>query len=256
MAELEVTGATTAIVPTAEPVEPPVDTTRIPRILHVVWVGPHAPPTAMIESWEKKHSGDRSWFFILWRDHTAAGGWVNQAQIDARAVKREWNGVADIMRYEILAKHGGFAVDADSTCLKALDEGPEDFINNKTAVACYENESVRPGVIGCGFLGAPKGNAFFKACVEDVGGQDPKEMAWKAVGPLLMGRVSARMPRALRVYPSRMFNPMHYSGTAAPGSATIYAEQGWGSTKSYNSLRSVACQCPECRISFIRAPWA
>jgi mannosyltransferase OCH1-like enzyme len=243
----------TALV--AKDAPPPVeqDLPRIPRILHICWVGPHAPPIEMIESWEKKHGGDRSWFFQLWRDHRQ--GWTCQEQIDARAAKREWNGVADIMRYEILYRFGGFAVDADSTCIKALDEGPIDFLNNATAVACFENESVRPGVIGCGFLGAPKHHPFFEACIEEVQKTDAKEMAWKAVGPLLMGRVASRMPKALKVYPARHFNPKHYSGTQAPGAHAIYAEQGWGSTKSYNSLRRVACQCEECRITFLRAPW-
>ena len=225
----------------------------IPKILHVCWVGPHLAPTEMIESWEKAHSGERGWFFQLWRDHNQ--DWENQAAIDHKVRLREWNGVCDIMRYEILAKYGGFCVDADSECVMALDEGPEDFLSNTTAVACYESESVRPGMIGCGFLGAPKGHSFFKACVEDVKTQNMAEPAWKTVGPLLMGRVAERMPSAIKVYPARSFNPVHFSGIEAPGDFPIYAKQGWGSTKGYNSLRKMPCQCPQCAQTMLRPTW-
>jgi hypothetical protein len=234
------------------PVEPVI--VRIPKILSIVWVGPHDPPQEMIDSWEKKHGGDRGWFFALWRQHDQ--GWENQAQINNRAARNEWNGVADLMRYEILERTGGFCVDADSMCLKALDEGPEDFINSTTALACYESETVRPGIIGCGFLGAPKGHPFFRACIDDAKTQDPGVMAWKAVGPMLMGRVAQAMPDQIRVVPSRHFNPVHYSGTPAPGEHAIYAEQGWGSTKTYNSLRKLPCRCRLCQTSMLRAPWA
>lgn len=222
----------------------------IPKKLHCVWVGPHRPPQEMIDSWEKKHVN--GWMYCLWRDHT---GWKNQEQINHRAARNEWNGVADVMRYEILHKYGGFVVDADSECLKALDEGPIDFLGQETAVACYENESVRPGVIGCGFLGAPKEHPFFAACIEDVAKQPTGEMAWKAVGPQVMGRVAAKMPDAIKVFPAKMFNPVHYSGTPAPGDYPVYAKQGWGSTKGYGALRKLPCTCPQCWTTALRPPW-
>lgn len=222
----------------------------IPKILHIIWVGPHEPPKTLIDSWDQRHTN--GWFFTLWREHKQ--GWENQAAID-RMASREWNGVADIMRYEILFRHGGFAVDADSECLKALDEGPEDFLSNETAVACYENESVRPGIVACGFLGAPKGHSFFRACIDEVALADASLAAWKSVGPLLMTRVAERLPDQLRVYPAKLFNPVHYSGTPAPGDQASYAEQKWGGTKGYNQLRKQPCWCPECRFTALRPPW-
>lgn len=226
----------------------------IPKILHIVWIGPHVPPKELIDSWDKKHIN--GWFFMLWKDHT---GWENQKEIDWYYTRRQYNGAADIMRYEILRKHGGFAVDADSECLKALDEGPFDFLGSETAVACFENETLRPGMIGCGFLGAPKDSPFFKVCVGEVKlagvTQQPPPPAWDAVGPGLMGRVAKNMPDQIRVYPSRTFNPTHYTGNVAPGDGPIYAKQGWGSTKGYNSLRKIPCTCPECMTTMLRPPW-
>lgn len=227
----------------------------IPKILHIVWVGPHDPPQEAIDTWTAAHSGDRSWFFTLWRDWQQ--DWRNHDQMALRASKGEWNGVADLLRYEILHKFGGFVVDADSSCLMALDEGPLDFLASDTAVACYENESVRPGIIGCGFMGAPKGHPFFGACIEEAMMQDGHAMAWKTVGPLCITKVALARPEDITVYPARTFNPEHYSGTKAPGDAPIYARQHWGSTTTYNKLRKWPCQCQVCRntASMIRPPW-
>lgn len=222
----------------------------IEKKLHIVWVGSHRPPQDMIDSWDKKHVN--GWHFKIWTDHT---GWQNQRQIDVRFARREFNGVADCVRYEILHKHGGFAVDADSECLMALDAGPVDFLSLETAVACYENEKVREGVIGCGFLGAPKGHPFFAACIEDAAKQSVDEMAWKAVGPGLMGRVAAQMPDAIKVFPAKMFNPVHFSGAKALGDHPIYASQKWGSTVGYNQLRKLPCSCSICNITMLRPPW-
>lgn len=225
----------------------------IPKILNIVWVGPHSPPQEAIDTWSNKHVN--GWLFTLWTDHTK--GWVNQAQIDARYARQEFNGVADCMRYEILFKHGGFCVDADSTCLKALDEGPEDFLASDTALACYENELVRPGMVGCGFLGAPKAHIFFDACIDEVSKQDPREAAWKTVGPILMTKIVKELPDDIRVLPARSFNPIHHSGVKAEGTGPIYSEQHWASTVGYNKMRKFSCSCHICRNtqSMLRPSW-
>jgi hypothetical protein len=241
--EETVKGATVSIAP------PP----GIPKSLHIIWVGPHDPPQEAIDTWANKHVN--GWFFTLWRGHKQ--DWINQEQIDVRAARAEWNGVADLMRYEILYEHGGFCVDADSTCVMALDAGPVDFLGQKTALACFENESVRPGIVGCGFLGAPKKHPFFEACIEFASKQDAREMAWKTVGPMLMTRMAQKMPDLIKVYPARSFNPEHYSGTKAPGEHPIYGFQHWGSTTTYNKMRKWPCQCGVCRMSvnILRPSW-
>lgn len=222
----------------------------IPKLGHLVWVGPHRPPQEMMDTWVVKNP---TMIWSIWGDHTATAGWENQKQINDRASRKEWNGVADIIRYELLWRYGGICVDADSECIKPLVEG--DFFEQTTAVACYEHEGVRPGIIGCGFLGAAKAHPFFRACIDECALTEAGTQAWKAVGPQLMGRVALRMPSLLRVYPARMFNPTHYTGVLAPGDAPIFANQGWGSTKGYNALRKLACTCPDCSINMLRCPW-
>jgi mannosyltransferase OCH1-like enzyme len=220
----------------------------IPRLLHCIWIGPHDPPMELIDSWSDKHVN--GWLFTLWRDHKT--GWKNQAAINRM---REWNGKADIMRLEILEQHGGVCVDADSLCVKALDEGPEAFLENDGAFLFNENESCRPGIVGCGIMGAPAHSPFFAECVRRVAERDMSKPAWTTVGPLLVTEVAAALPEAVRVYPARHAHPVHYTGTPAPGEGTVYAEQRWGGTKGYNQLRRRPCWCDECRVNMLRPPW-
>ncbi len=224
----------------------------IPKKLSLIWVGPHDPPTALIDSWEKKHIN--GWFFTLWRDHKQQ--WCNQQVIDHFAANRKWNAVADVMRYEILLR-GGFVMDADSECLKALDEGPENFLDSNMVLACNESESVRPGMVGCGFLGAPAASPLIQACIDACTIADLSLMPWRCVGPEMFTRIALSMPEQIRVLPAKTANPIHYSGAVAPGGDAVptYAFQHWGSTKSYNNLRRWPCQCEECRIQMIRCPW-
>jgi mannosyltransferase OCH1-like enzyme len=68
----------------------------------------------------------------------------------------EFAGVSDLMRYEILAAHGG--VDADSVCLEPLDD-----LLHLNSFAVFENEQIYPDRIANGFLGANAGHPLFAA---------------------------------------------------------------------------------------------
>ena len=220
---------------------------KIERVGHLCWFGPHDPPQAMMDTWVKMNPG---LIWSVWKDHT---GWKNQEQINARAARNEWNGVCDVIRPELLVRYGGIVVDADSECVKPLEEG--DFFEQETAIACFESESVRPGMVACGMLGAPRAHPFFEACIEEIAQAPVNEMAWKAVGPAMMTRMAQKHPDLIKVYPAKSFVPTHYSGAVAPGDFPTFAKQYFGSTKGYGSLRRWPCQCKLCAISMLRAPW-
>jgi mannosyltransferase OCH1-like enzyme len=196
----------------------------IPKTIHQIWIGPLPAPTRLTSTWRTMHP---DWEYRLWTDHT---GWENQSQID---IMSEWNGKADIMRYEILEKYGGILVDADSECVQPLDES---FLVHE-AFACWENEILRPGLVATGYVGACKGSSLMRKCIDaikvrDIGGVP----AWQCVGPGLFTEVS-RGYEGLYIYPARTFIPIHYTGLAAPGRSPIYAKQYWGSTlQNYETL--------------------
>lgn len=167
----------------------------------------------------------------------------NQAQFDAMP---ELNGKADILRYEILEQQGGFNIDADSVCVKPLDE----FFVENDSFTCWENEYVRTGLMACGYLGSTKNNRLMSCIIDAISKYDPaflknapNKSAWQTVGPMLLTRVTQEQKYIdLTVYPSWYFIPKHYTGLDQSHKSPIYAEQYYMSTpqsgRSYEEFRS------------------
>lgn len=208
--------------------------TMIPKIFHFIWVGDEGKrPDNCIDSWRAGHP---EWQFHLWGNAELEGrDWINAHHI-AQMRKREFNGVADMMRWEILHEHGGVVFDADSICARPLD----DALLDCEAFACWESEIARPGLIAAGYFGCGAGNSFVKRIIEDIAASPSvvEELAWKTVGPMRLTECYRKFQyTALRIYPSHYFIPRHFTGVTYEGDDPIYAHQLWGSTlKSYDRL--------------------
>ncbi|MFC0687725.1 glycosyltransferase [Novosphingobium clariflavum] len=206
----------------------------IPRTFHFIWVGDESRrPDNCIDTWRAAHP---DWQFRLWGNaELEARGWINARHI-AEMRQREWNGVADMMRWEILQEHGGIVFDADSICTRPL---PDDMLDCE-AFACWESEIARPGLIAAGYFGCTAGNGFVQQIIDDIAASPSVvgEMAWKTVGPQRLTdcyRKFAYTP--LRIYPSHYFIPRHFTGVTYEGSDPVYAHQLWGSTsQSYDRI--------------------
>ncbi|QXT34169.1 hypothetical protein KV697_09925 [Sphingomonas sanguinis] len=200
----------------------------IPKRLHVIWVGDESKrPDNCIDTWRTMHP---DWEFRLWgNDDFAATQWVNQAHMDAMW-GRELNGVADMMRWEILYHHGGVLVDADSICVRPLD----DHLLECEAFASWESEVARPGLIAAGYFGAEVENPFVGQIIKDIAAEASviDRMAWQSVGPQrVTDAYRAYGYNRMRIYPSHYFIPEHFTGIAYDGPDPIYAHQLWGSTR-------------------------
>lgn len=195
----------------------------IPKIIHQIWIGPLPPPQRLLDTWRNAHP---SWEYRLW---TSELDWENQSQID---LMPEWNGKADIMRYEILEAHGGVYIDADAECVRPL---PDSFLAHDS-FACFEHEVLMPGLIATGYVGASKNNVLMRRCIDGIKTQSMSIRAWMCVGPLFFTAMADDY-EGLHIYPSRVFIPVHHTGTLAPPSdEPIIARQHWGSTHGYASL--------------------
>lgn len=199
----------------------------IPRTLHVIWVGDESKrPDNCIATW-RQHNPD--WTVRVWgNDDLASYGWVN-AQHMRQMAGRELNGVADLMRWEILYNEGGFVVDADSICKRPL----EPWLFEGEACACWENELIRPGLIAAGYVASKPENPFFGQIILDLQ-KEPSvvdRMAWQSVGPLYLTE-QVRMQRysGLTIWPSHFFIPHHFTGHEYTGGGPVFAAQEWGST--------------------------
>ena len=206
----------------------------IPKKLHIVWVGDESKrPDNCISTWVRLNP---DWEIRVWGNaDLAKESWRNAKHIVDMS-SRELNGVADLMRYEILYYHGGFAIDADSVCVKPL----EDWLLNAPEFTCWENEIARPGLLACGYLAAERGSPFIGQIIEDLY-ETPTvvdDMAWKTTGPLLLTNTWQKYKyTGLTVYPSHYFIPRHFTGVEYKGSGHVFAKQYWGSTHGlYDNL--------------------
>lgn len=199
----------------------------IPRTLHVIWVGDESKrPDNCISTWRDKNP---DWQLKLWGNaELAEYGWINAAHMREMA-KRELNGVADLMRWEILYNEGGFVVDADSICRSPL----EPWLFEAEACACWENELARPGLIAAGYVASVPDNPFFGQMILDLQKAPTvvDRMAWESVGPLFLSECHRLYQYSgLTIWPSHFFIPQHFSGATYSGTGQVFAEQAWGST--------------------------
>jgi len=65
------------------------------------------------------------------------------------------------MRWEILLEHGGFALDADSVCIRKLPE----WLFDCDLFAAWENEYAAPGLVANGYVGAKPGHDVIHSLV-------------------------------------------------------------------------------------------
>lgn len=206
----------------------------IPKKLHITWVGDESlRPDNCIQTWIDHNP---SWEIKVWGNSDLAEyGWVNSEHMKHMA-KKEWNGVADLMRWEILYNEGGVVVDADSVCIRPL----ENWLLEGEAFACWENEIVRPNLIAAGYVGSIKENPFIGQMILDLEAEESviHAKAWETVGPLFLTKAYRKYNYMnLTVFPSHFFIPRHYTGQTYDGGGMVFAKQAWASTKeNYHAL--------------------
>ncbi|MGY2049043.1 glycosyltransferase family 32 protein [Methylobacterium sp. JK268] len=199
----------------------------LPKVIHLIWIGDQSKrPTQWMETWKQQNP---DYEVRIWgNDEVNAVEWALADQI-GYWWEREINGAADILRWEILQRHGGLAFDADSICVRPL----EDWLIEPDSFAAWENEITRTGLIAAGALGFQPEHPLVKRIIHDIWA-DPEPhagMAWEKVGPLrLTNTVRQSSFINLTVYPSHFFFPRHLTGLEYTGAGPVFAKQYWGST--------------------------
>lgn len=206
----------------------------------MVWVGDESKcPHKWIKTWQDNHP---DWAFKLWGNKELnKNQWQTKKQMDQLAADSQWPGVADCMRYEILYKHGGVYVDADSVSLKPLD----DFLLQAELFAVYENEALRPGLIANGYIGSVTGNPILEEMIERIASKPNINRlwrrkfpfykhcdAWETTGPKLFTKVINKHRKHATIWPSILFLPQHHSEQMSRQKNISYADHYWGSTKN------------------------
>ena len=216
---------------------------KIPKIIHQLWIGPKPAPTKFMNTWKEKHVG-LGFEYIFWNEEELEKRGMTLTLKDKIDSMEEINGKADIIRWEILEKYGGVFVDADSICIEPIDH----TLMRSNCFAGYEQERIRKGLIATGTMGFPPHHLIVKRCIKwvqenHVSHELTQKRAWYNVGPGLLTRIvnDYNMHKNICVFPSYYFLPRHYSGIEYKGHEKVYAYQEWGSTKqSYETMNQLS----------------
>lgn len=201
------------------------------KMIHI-WIGPKNPPLQWMNTWKEKHP---DWEYRIFDNEELArvkSSFVNERILDIYLKAGKYNGAADIIRYEMLYKEGGFFPPADAICLENTDElwnMPEEY-----CYGVYENEQIVPGNISPIYACNP-GNSFLKTIIDRIScihSYDVRGPATTTGNWFLKSLLEQVRPNNIKIFPSHYFIPKHFrTNKRYEGKDKVYADQMWGSTK-------------------------
>jgi hypothetical protein len=93
---------------------------RVPKIIHQIWIGPAPYPKLYQKYRDICLALHPDWEYKLWTDKDVENWDFANKDLYNKSVTYQEK--ADILRYEILYKHGGLYLDTDYICLAKFDE--------------------------------------------------------------------------------------------------------------------------------------
>jgi hypothetical protein len=179
---------------------------KIPATLHRIWLGRNPLPAEFQEfgrTWERLHPG---WESRLWTDENLPP-LVNQTAFENAP---SFAAKADILRYEILLRHGGVYVDTDFECLRSLETllaevdcfvAQQRDLDSDFGRFCYVNNAL---------MGAVPEHPLFQDLVGLLGqhmkGLPADVPASYLTGPHYLTTVLQAHP-GVRIFPAALFYP-------------------------------------------------
>jgi inositol phosphorylceramide mannosyltransferase catalytic subunit len=173
----------------------------IPRTIHHIWIGPEPLPEdhrRWIETWRRHHP---KWEHRLWTEENLPEDPIRPEVLDRLRVPVER---ADILRLEILYRHGGLYVDADVECLRPVDPVLAD--------AEFVGVCVKPGRATNTLIAAVPRHPLLERALREV---RPMQEYWsleassailkESAGPPLLRRLVAEYPDVKLLDPPLVF---------------------------------------------------
>jgi mannosyltransferase OCH1-like enzyme len=172
----------------------------IPRTIHQIWIGPDPLPDDQrpwIESWKRHHP---SWEHRLWTEETLPEDPIRPEIFERLRAPVER---ADILRLEILYRHGGVYVDTDLECLRPIDdvlEGEE-----------FVGVNLKPGRATNTLIASAPGHPLLETALRSLRPMDAywtpssKRSIKEAAGPPLLRSVIREYPDVRMLEPSLCF---------------------------------------------------
>ncbi len=200
----------------------------VPRILHQVWLGDRPLPdefAAYRESWIRHHP---DWEHRLWTEENLPDGLRRPEVYERLRVPAERS---DILRLEVLWRHGGVYVDTDFECHRPLDpviEGLEFF-----------TAPLKPnGWVNNAFIGSVPGHPILDRALNELRPREFHGYDKHGTGPRFLDTLLQDYPEATRL-PAELFYQTS-PGQLADAVATHHAAGSWKTVESYRNAVQLA----------------
>lgn len=191
----------------------------IPRILHFAWIGEDGTrPDACIDSWRALNP---DFELRVWGNaELSSGQWRTRSQMK-ELLSRDLTAVMACLRYEVLAAHGGIAVDALSIASAPIP----DWLLATGAFTTWEDELESPGGLSTGLMGAAVDDDFYSHVLDDIAAihhmiGDPRY----TVGGARLAATWRATGHPLTVYPSHYLAPTYGDVSGYRGAGFVLAE--------------------------------
>jgi mannosyltransferase OCH1-like enzyme len=162
----------------------------IPRVIHQIWIGPDPLPEdhrLWIETWRRHHP---EWEHRLWTEEDLPADPIRPEVLERLRVPVER---ADILRLDILYRHGGVYVDTDVECLRPMD----DVLAGHDFVGVY----LKPGRMTNTFIASVPEHPLLERALQEVrpleaywGASAEPELLKEVAGPPLLRRLVKDYP--------------------------------------------------------------
>ncbi|OYU27250.1 MAG: hypothetical protein CFE41_11650 [Burkholderiales bacterium PBB2] len=194
----------------------------IPRVFHQIWINNQNPDlpaeyAAYRDSWLRLHPG---WGYKLWNLDNLDFEPQSKAQL---ASATSYAQMADILRYEILYRHGGVYLDTDFECRKSI----EPILQGVSNFSCSEDGSS----ISIGILGAVPGSVYMKRCMDALPAKVGLTVPTLETGPGMFTKVllGQGLSNDFTLFPSLWFYPYGWQELDRAGESfpEAYAIHRW-----------------------------
>ena len=191
---------------------------RIPRHIHQYWNG-KSPPSHLMQQCRDLHP---TWNYTLWTPDSiqTSKPFHNRAIYDCFSTQQV-NGQSDVVRYSVLREFGGVYLDADTACLRPLDDllqyGFFAGYHSKDNAGTRENDQHHPNreLVASAVMGSLPQHPLTVRLTDDLNNTYQNGMAWSTVGPGHLTRTLRNCPECnisgdIIILPFHAFVPYHH----------------------------------------------
>jgi mannosyltransferase OCH1-like enzyme len=219
----------------------------IPKRLHQIWIGPSPAPLRWMHTWRDAHP---DWVYTIWDDEAIKRLRLKNSRLFRRLCDiGRYDGASDVARAEILLRFGGVYVDADSECLRPLDDASflqAEFFAVKDPVIEAGWAIVREQLgdvdflVAGGFMGAEAGHPISRRYVEELSRVDMRNLTptWVTTGGIVLMKAIGD-DHQIEILPPWTFFDRTLEGKRVAGGEP-YARHFWSSTAGRDAHHSGA----------------